>query len=112
MKNNIFLTVEEKAIIVDFIACAVGEGYSGDNDLYNNEGIDEKLVIISKKLGFSRKDIGIEHATCKVDFEKNGVKVQEDENLYYKENSRTVDILTKDKEYLELTFEEANKYFK
>jgi hypothetical protein len=107
------LNKEEKAIIVDFISCAVGEGYKGKYDeKYDTNNINEKLATISYKLGFLRDDIGISEAICEETFTKNGISVKRGEKCYFSEGKNDVSIINTKKEYLEITFEEAKRYFR
>lgn len=106
------LTKEEKAIIVDFVSGAVGEGYKGEhNSSYDTYNINEKLATIAYKLGFLRKDIGVEEAVCKEPFSKNGISVKQEEKCYYSEERNSISIINSNEDYLEITFEEAERYF-
>jgi len=52
------LTQEEKELIIDFISCAYGEGYSGGGESYTKKiDIEEGIRSIGRKLGFSNKVI-------------------------------------------------------
>jgi len=52
------LTQEEKELIMDFISCAYGEGYSGGNEPYVKKiNVDDAIRSIGNKLGFSEKEI-------------------------------------------------------
>lgn len=102
------LNKEERAIIVDFISCAVGEGYKGE---FDSDNIYEKLATISYKLGFLRKDVDITEAICREDFTKDGINVKKGEKCYFSEGKEDVSIINDNKEYLEITFEEAIRYF-
>lgn len=102
------LTKEEKAIIVDFISCAVGEGYKGE---FDDDSIYEKLATISYKLGFLRTDVDITQAICKESFIRDSINIRKGEKCYFCEGKKNVSIINDNKEYLEITFEEAEKYF-
>ncbi len=49
--NNIYLTDEEKMIIVHLMCCAIGEGYRGISE--------NKLIVIANKLGFTKEEIDL-----------------------------------------------------
>ena len=111
MHNNVYLTDEEKAIIVDFMSCAIGEGYKGGGMPFNNGDIDEKLATIAQKLGFSRNEIGVDYIFCKHGFEKDGIKIKEDDKCFCVEFVDNIGVSAEGGKYLELTYDEANEYF-
>lgn len=52
------LTQEEKELIIDFISCAYGEGYSGGGEPYTKKiNVNDVIRNIGRKLGFEEKEI-------------------------------------------------------
>lgn len=52
------LTQEEKELIMDYISCAYGEGYSGGGEPYTKKiNVNDAIKSIGRKLGFSNAKI-------------------------------------------------------